>query len=183
MWGLSADVFRFVLGLIFIGAGVQKALDPAAFRDAVRRYEIVPAALITEASAAVVATELALGGLLLAGLWPRAMVASGAAVLGSFTVLISFELVTGRRIPCGCFGGSGRMLSRAVAIEDGLLALAASVYALAGDYPAGGGFRDYGLPALMIAAALLLSYQLLSASETSSIFRTLIRTLEGGTST
>jgi hypothetical protein len=49
--------------------------------------------------------EVALGALLVSGVYRTAVALAVAALLTAFTVLLTVRLVEGRRPPCACFGG------------------------------------------------------------------------------
>jgi len=95
------------LALLFAAAAAHKLRDPRRFRGVVAAYALVPPALVTLASAALVAAELAIAGALVAR--RGAGLAGGAALLVLYAVALAANLVRGRReLDCGCVGIAGR---------------------------------------------------------------------------
>jgi putative oxidoreductase len=101
---LASLLGRLVAGAVFIFAGVQKLLDPAAFAEDIANYQAFPYWTWNLAAAIVPVAEI-LGGLaVISGFKRRA----GAIVLGSLTVafigLILSVIIRGIDLDCGCFG-------------------------------------------------------------------------------
>jgi uncharacterized membrane protein YphA (DoxX/SURF4 family) len=96
-------------------AGAAKAADPAPFRATLRALS-APAWLVV----GVPASELALAGLLVAGVAPRVTGAAVLALLTGFTVALA-QLGS---VPCHCFGASDGPAGRA---RNALLAAGAVV--------------------------------------------------------
>ncbi|SRR6266446_1902642 len=95
---------RIVLGLVFVLAGVAKAVDPAEFAFEMAGYGIVGARFSAIAAPILIALEIALGAALLAAVHTRvtALLSTGLMVL--FLGVKSYALTQGRTDPCGCFG-------------------------------------------------------------------------------
>ncbi|HLT40346.1 MAG TPA: MauE/DoxX family redox-associated membrane protein [Enhygromyxa sp.] len=95
---------RLVAGGVFVFAGVQKLLDPAAFAQDIANYQAFPYWTWNLAAGIVPVTEILAGLAVLIGFKRRA----GAIVLGSLTVafigLILSVIVRGIDLNCGCFG-------------------------------------------------------------------------------
>jgi putative oxidoreductase len=103
---LASLLGRLVAGAVFIFAGAQKLLDPAAFAEDIANYQAFPYWTWNLAAAIVPITEILAGLAVLTGFKRRA----GAIVLGSLTVaflgLILSVIVRGISLDCGCFGES-----------------------------------------------------------------------------
>jgi putative oxidoreductase len=104
-WMQVAGVLgRLLAGGVFVFAGVQKLLDPAAFAQDIANYQAFPHWTWNLAAAIVPVAEILAGLAVLTGFWRRA----GAVVLGSMTVaflgLILSVIVRDIDLDCGCFG-------------------------------------------------------------------------------
>lgn len=101
---LIGGLARVVTAGVFIFAGVQKLLDPAAFAQDIANYQAFPYWTWNLAAAIVPITEIVAGLAVLTGFKRRA----GAIVLGSLTVaflgLILSIIARGINLDCGCFG-------------------------------------------------------------------------------
>jgi uncharacterized membrane protein YphA (DoxX/SURF4 family) len=92
-----------VLGLVLLASGALKVAGWAAWRRQAAMLG-VPFAV----ASAVPAAELALGALLVVGLWRSAAAWLAGALLLGFTVFLVAVLRTGQRPPCACFGSLSR---------------------------------------------------------------------------
>lgn len=99
-------VFRIGLGGICLLAGLEKARAPREFFEGVHRYRLVPRGLAAAVGAALIALELALGGLLLSGLAPALAAAGAIGLFGVFAAALAVSLARSNRAPCHCFGAS-----------------------------------------------------------------------------
>jgi hypothetical protein len=116
--------------LLLLTAAFAKLRDPAAFREAVAGYALLPARVETGVVALLLAAEIAAGLALLA---PVAWGALGAsALLVLYAGAIALGLARGlRHVDCGCGGPGGRrplhaaLVWRNLAVA-GLLAAAAA---------------------------------------------------------
>jgi hypothetical protein len=97
-------VVRLALGLVLLLAFSAKAQSPTSVGETLQNFLPVPQRALVPASAALLATEVVLGTLLVIG-WEQRVALTGAGV-----VLACFAAVlwrTGRRegaTPCGCLG-------------------------------------------------------------------------------
>jgi uncharacterized membrane protein YphA (DoxX/SURF4 family) len=117
-------VFRFVLGGLFIYAGVVKVLDPLDFAQNIRNYRLVGQALSFAAAVILPWIEILAGAFLIAGVWRRgaALVITGLLVF--FIVLTAVTMLRGLDVDCGCFGSLSRKSGWSVILEDlGMLAM------------------------------------------------------------
>lgn len=121
---------RLVLAAVFVVAGGLKVADPQSAVQAVRAYQLLPAAPESVVGWGLPFFEIALGLLLAVGL--RTRIAAGAAglLLVVFVAAVTSAAARGLSIDCGCFGGGGtvapgqtKYLSEIVR-EFGLLVLA-----------------------------------------------------------
>src|SRR6185437_2969978 len=99
-------VSRVALGLVFLLAGVSKALDMRAFAGEISAYQIVPAALVQPMAIALPLLEILLGVYLLVGLMQRWAAAAAGALLLIFIAAMAWALARGLALDCGCFGNA-----------------------------------------------------------------------------
>jgi uncharacterized membrane protein YphA (DoxX/SURF4 family) len=102
--GLAA---RLTIGGVWIVAGWLKAFNPYSAGAAVRAYEIFPPDLATTIGHVLPWLELAVGGLLILGVFVRPAAALSAVLLVAFVIGIASAWARGLTIDCGCFGGGG----------------------------------------------------------------------------
>lgn len=111
-------VFRVVLGALFVYAGAAKALEPLAFAQNIRNYQLVGQSLSLVAAFILPWLEILAGAFLAAGAWKRgaALVISGLLVF--FVVLTVVTMARGLDVDCGCFGAVERKAGLSVIVED-----------------------------------------------------------------
>ncbi len=98
---------RLVLGGTLVLAGVLKVGDPGGSIRAVNAYQLLPLGVAEWVGYALPYLEIAVGLLLLAGLFTRAVAAIGGLLMAAFVLGISWAWAKGLQIDCGCFGGGG----------------------------------------------------------------------------
>ena len=94
---------RLILGGIFIYAGYDKILHPAAFAKAVYNYQILPDGLINLTTIILPWLELVLGSFLIIGIWLPGTAVMSNLLLLTFTGALFFNMARGLDIGCGCF--------------------------------------------------------------------------------
>jgi uncharacterized membrane protein YphA (DoxX/SURF4 family) len=111
-------VFRFVLGGLFVYAGLVKAPEPLDFAQNIRNYALVGQSLSFIAAIILPWLEILAGACLVAGIWKRgaALVISGLLVF--FVALTVVTMIRGLDIDCGCFGAVDRKAGLSVILED-----------------------------------------------------------------
>jgi uncharacterized membrane protein YphA (DoxX/SURF4 family) len=118
---------RLIVGGIDLLAGLSKFSDPAGNVRAVRAYQILPEAIVPTVGHALPTVEIVIGGLLLVGLFTRAMGVLSALFFIAFIIGISSAWARGLEINCGCFGNGGvpadpqRQYAIDIARDTGLL--------------------------------------------------------------
>lgn len=102
------DLLQFILAAVFLFSGAVKLDDLQGFGAITASYRIVPtqlAELVRKGAVIVPVTELLAGGLLLINELGRVSLLYMAASLVGYTVIETYELVTGgRKFNCGCYG-------------------------------------------------------------------------------
>jgi Methylamine utilisation protein MauE len=156
-------VVRTALGVVLVWAGAEKALRLRDFVHGLAAYRVLPPQLAPAAAVAVVCAELAVGGSLLAGLFPVAAAAAAIAVFAAFGLVLALALARGSAAPCHCFGSTpAERISVATLLRAVLLAALAGValgLALAEPAPVEG---EELLAALTISAGLVMTIRLLA---------------------
>lgn len=100
---------RAVLGVVWLVAGGLKVPDPAAAERAVRAYQLLPESVVAPVAFGLPALEIAVGILLLLGVFVRAAAVASAVLLGVFVAAVASARARGLTIDCGCFGGGGKV--------------------------------------------------------------------------
>ncbi|MFT4217570.1 MAG: MauE/DoxX family redox-associated membrane protein [Micropruina sp.] len=100
---------RQILGWTLIVAGALKLPWPEASVQAVRAYQLLPFDLTRPVGYALPVLEVAVGLLLVLGLFTRISAWIGAAVMVAFVIGIAWVWAHGLSIDCGCFGGGGEV--------------------------------------------------------------------------
>lgn len=126
---LLAWLARLVLAGVFLAAAAPKLLDPAAFAEAITKYQVFPDAAVNLIATVVPALEL-VGALALLTPWRRGAALLLVGMLLAFTVLLAVSLARGLDLSCGCFGTSSEPVSPLHLLRNlGLLALGALLLA------------------------------------------------------
>ncbi len=100
---------RVALGIMFLISAAGKLGDLNAVVAEVRQYGLLPEPLPVPFGYALPFGELALGIMLLLGLFTRLAAAGGALLMVAFMIAIAFRLLTaGEAADCGCFGLLGQ---------------------------------------------------------------------------
>lgn len=123
-------LLRLLLAGVFLYAAWTKLRQPwLVFALSIDSYQLLPEWAVLTTARVLPWLELAIGILLLTGVWLRYISILAAVVLAIFftTMLLSFGKGTG--IDCGCFG-VGEPLSAKTLARDGLLLASAITLAV-----------------------------------------------------
>lgn len=104
--GLAA---RLLLGIVLIAAGGLKVGKPIVSARAVQAYQIFPFEIAGYIGYALPVLEVAVGVLLVLGLFTRPAAIVGAGLMIAFIIGIASAWMRGLSIDCGCFGGGGEV--------------------------------------------------------------------------
>ncbi len=123
---------RIVLGAVFIYAAYVKLRDPwQLFAMSIDSYRILPLNLVELSARVIPWLELAIGLLLIAGIWLRVSGTIVSLLLLTFFGLMVRAYAKGMEISCGCFG-PGELISWKTLLRDGaLVATAVAMTSLA----------------------------------------------------
>lgn len=121
---------RVLLGAVFVYAAYTKLRQPwLLFALSIDSYQLLPEWGVLAVARTLPWFELALGLLLIAGVWLRYVSAAAALVLAGFFAVMAVSYANGAGIDCGCFG-VGEALSAKTLARDGALLLAGVVLAV-----------------------------------------------------
>ena len=110
---------RVVLGAVFVYAAYVKLRDPwQLFAMSIDSYRILPLNLVEIAARVIPWMELALGVLLIAGIWLQVSGSIVSLLLLTFFALMVRAYAQGMEISCGCFG-PGEIISWWTLLRDG----------------------------------------------------------------
>ncbi|MBU2499646.1 MAG: DoxX family membrane protein [Proteobacteria bacterium] len=126
---MLALALRMILGAVFLFAGIDKILHPAAFAEVIYNYQILPDGFINLSAILLPWIETLIGLSLVSGIWIPGATLLSATLLSVFLGAILFNLARGLDVDCGCFmaadgAGSSTSILWYVA-RDGLLLLIA----------------------------------------------------------
>ena len=94
---------QIALGVIFVVAALPKIVDPPSFAHMIYNYKLIPWALINPMALVMPWIELLCGLALILGIWKDTARTIIAALLLTFIIAISINLIRGNAIDCGCF--------------------------------------------------------------------------------
>lgn len=100
---------RIILGGVLFVAGYLKIGSPDKSQMAVRAYEVLPISLANPIGLLLPYAEIALGLLLILGVYIKLSAFLGGAIMMVFIAAISQAWARGLTIDCGCFGGGGQV--------------------------------------------------------------------------
>lgn len=135
---IAALASRWVLFAVLGSAAVAKLNKTGVLRDAILRYRLVPASMLSPLARLLPSVELFLGLSLAMGILVVPAAIAAACLFLLFGLAIGINLFRGERFDCGCGSGSAEISWRHVgrnAILSGLAAVVAlepAVFALGG---------------------------------------------------
>jgi len=94
---------QLALGVFFVAAALPKIVDPPSFAHMVYNYRIMPGGAVNLMALVMPWIELLSGLALILGIWNGTARTIIAAMLFVFILAISFNLIRGNPIDCGCF--------------------------------------------------------------------------------
>ena len=104
----ARTILRWVLGVIFLLAGLGKGVYPGNFYSDLLAYEIAFPDLFLRCVAIVLPwLEVLCGAALLADIWVETVCFLVAAMCLSFVLMLGQAVLRGLDLNCGCFGAVG----------------------------------------------------------------------------
>lgn len=117
-------LLRFILGFVFIYAGIEKTIEPGAFANSISNYKLIPEIFVNIIAITLPWIELITGILLIFGISVKENAMIISALLFLFIVMIAISLMRGLSIDCGCFGTVGGAKIGMYKIIENILLLA-----------------------------------------------------------
>ncbi len=111
----------YVIGLVFISAGLFKSFDPSAFSFHLESYGFIPSSLTSVISYSVITAELILGLSLILFLAPRIVISLLTGLTVLFIIVTIWGWLQGMEQGCGCFGSAVERTPLQVILEDALI--------------------------------------------------------------
>jgi len=111
-------VFRFVVGGVFIWAGLLKILDPLKFSQNIANYHVFSRDLSFLIALVLPWLEVLCGILVILGIFRPASSLLLSGLLGVFLILITVTIFRGLDVDCGCFGSMGRHVDYRLLLTD-----------------------------------------------------------------
>jgi uncharacterized membrane protein YphA (DoxX/SURF4 family) len=105
---LLSLLFRWLVGVIFLYAGVVKVADPHGFALALYNYHLLPGWMINPMAIILPWVEIMVGVSLLVGIWTQGGVLLASGLLALFACALAINLIRGLDVACGCFSTSPR---------------------------------------------------------------------------
>jgi uncharacterized membrane protein YphA (DoxX/SURF4 family) len=128
-------LLRLMLAGVFLYAAWTKLRQPwLMFALSIDAYQLLPEWAVLTTARVLPWLELAIGVLLLVGVWLRYVSILAAAILGVFFAIMLLSFGKGMGIDCGCFG-VGEPLTAKTLARDGLLLAAAIMLAVLAKTP------------------------------------------------
>jgi uncharacterized membrane protein YphA (DoxX/SURF4 family) len=161
MWFGLELFMRLVVGGLLTAAGFSKAsTSPDRRRALIGAYRLVPGRLLPLVAWLVPAVELVAGAAVLLGAFGR-----GAAVAADLTLLpvtgaVTWGLVQGLEISCGCFGRLEELISWRIVARNLVLVSAAAAVAVHGVTGPGTGSLPPWAQAMSVAAVATILWAL-----------------------
>ncbi len=122
---------RWLIGMIFVYASFHKIDDPSGFAKIIYGYGLFPKISVNLIAIIVPFIELTAGIALIAGIYPKSAALIINALVVSFIIAISVNLIRGHEFDCGCFSSKAATPESAwlALVRDiGLLGLGVCVY-------------------------------------------------------
>ena len=96
-------IARFILGIVFIYASIDKLADPALFAQSIGNYKILPSDIALIVATVLPWLEMLCGVSLLIGFFTGGSSLTVSVLLFIFTLFVISALLRSLDISCGCF--------------------------------------------------------------------------------
>ena len=139
----SRRLCAFIIGLVFLFAGIFKLLDPVGAGLVVEEYYrflglgfMLPTAKVVAVSLALL--EALLGAAMMSGVWRRIVAIATTVLIVFFTIITLYLAIFNPSMDCGCFGEVIHLSNMQTFLKNNILL----VLAIAAFVP----FRNLGEP-------------------------------------
>ncbi|MFC1527640.1 DoxX family protein [Candidatus Neomarinimicrobiota bacterium] len=118
--GLSIVILiaRMLIGGILIYSSFEKFIDPSGFADAINNYHIIPFGLENSFAIILPWIELIIGICLILGVFIDGAAVIVIIIMVVFIIAITYAILSGYNIECGCGLKPGEMVGIQKIIED-----------------------------------------------------------------
>jgi len=118
--GLSIIVLiaRILIGGILLYSSFEKFIDPSGFANAINNYHIIPFGLENSFAIILPWIELIVGICLILGVYIDGAALLVIIIMIIFIIAISYAIISGYNIECGCGLKPGEMVGIQKIIED-----------------------------------------------------------------
>ena len=116
-------ISRFIVGIVFIIASIDKIAVPELFAINIEGYNILPTSFINITAIIIPWIELLCGIFLISGFYLRSSSFIVSIFLVLFILMITSAILRGLHIDCGCFGLDSSEVSWYRVLEDIFLLL------------------------------------------------------------
>jgi uncharacterized membrane protein YphA (DoxX/SURF4 family) len=103
MMSFVTPASRFVIGIIFLYAGITKIADPSGFAQVLYNYRLLPGWAINPLAITLPWVECIAGASLLLGMWILGGGTVASMLFAVFAAALGINLIRGLDISCGCF--------------------------------------------------------------------------------
>jgi putative oxidoreductase len=121
-------MLEFIVGAVFIYAGVIKTMDPVRFANDIDNYKILPWAISVRLAFYLPWLEILCGVALIFRVLYRGGLSISTALVGIFIAATIAAKIRGLDITCGCFGHASKNWSSSTHLALDLLLLAALIF-------------------------------------------------------
>ncbi|KQC10315.1 MAG: hypothetical protein APR62_02055 [Smithella sp. SDB] len=105
-----ALIFRLLLAIIFLYAGIETIINPGDFSVAIYNYRLLPDSAINFVAVLLPWLEIIIALCLIGGINVKGAASLSSLLFLMFAIALTFNLVRGLDISCGCFGAySGKI--------------------------------------------------------------------------
>jgi len=109
---------RLLIGGIFIYASIEKIVNPGEFAQAIDNYRIIPFGLENNMAIILPWLELVIGICLILGVFIDGAAFLVIIMMMVFIIAISYAILSGNNIECGCGLKPGELVGMQKIIED-----------------------------------------------------------------
>jgi len=119
---------RFILGIVFVLASIDKIAMPEVFAQNVEAYKLIPFSLVNIFALVLPWLELITGLFIISGVFIRASALLITSLLIIFILSMTFALLRGLKIDCGCFGSTHDTLISWKRVSEDIFLMILGIY-------------------------------------------------------
>lgn len=119
----SILLYRVVISIVFIFAGIEKIVNPELFADSIANYRLFPKFTINFLAITVPWIEIVVGVLLLFGIAIKDNLKIINSMMIFFIFIILIAVLRGLDIDCGCYGSNSQKVGMYKIFENVILLL------------------------------------------------------------